>query len=65
MKHDSDLKYLYNTKAVCPHCDYENEIDKEDDFPIRNDDEENMECGNCEKEFIVSASIDITYSTSK
>lgn len=54
---DSDLSY--NEYAKCPYCGYE-DIDS---FELNCDNEEIVNCPNCQKEYVVIRNIEITYST--
>lgn len=54
-----ELKYSYNSEIICPHCDYT----YYDSWELEDDGE--MNCESCGKEFYVEKDITVTYSTSK
>ncbi len=54
---DNDYEYSHNSFAKCPHCDYEDQ----DSWEIQDDGE--VSCGHCGKDFWVSVNTEITYST--
>jgi len=56
----SDIDLSYNLNPVCPHCGYE----MQDAWQLGDNDQE-VECNACEKDYFVSIDVDVTYSTSK
>lgn len=58
----------YNKKQpICPHCDAEYDIDKNESYFLYNYDEENHEliCDGCEKEFWVKPVITFTFTSAE
>ena len=56
----SKIEHDYTIEVVCPYCGYT----FSDSWEIQDDDGE-MECYDCEKEFNYYRNIEVTYCTSK
>ncbi len=56
----SELKYLRNNNAICPHCDYENH----DSWELDEDDVE-VQCESCNEMFHIQIETERKYTTSK
>ena len=63
MKDLTDIDLEFNRNAICPYCSYEN-LDSWE-LHMNDGDEENTDCKKCGKEFKVSCTITVTYSTEK
>jgi DNA-directed RNA polymerase subunit RPC12/RpoP len=50
--------------VVCPHCGHEMEPSDVDAY-IGEDEEEELECGNCDKKFLLSAHCSYTFTTKR
>lgn len=61
VEHD-DIKTSYNPKAVCPYCGYENEM-MDSELYGEQDEELELDCGNCSKTFIYTTNYEVTFST--
>jgi len=56
-----ELDYLHNDEVVCPYCDYEHSDSW--DFGLKDGNESEIECGDCEKTFTVISELEVHYST--
>jgi len=54
--HDTDDTYTIN----CPHCGYKKDPSE---CGMSDGDQEELECGKCEKSFVVTCSVSRTFST--
>jgi hypothetical protein len=55
----------YQDAPVCPHCGYTHKDAWEWDLGPGLEGTSRFDCGECDKEFIVSREVNITYSTRK
>ena len=55
------MAHEYEKLIKCPYCNYEDQ----DSWEFTEDEETQVTCGRCEKDFNVSRQIEVTYSTSK
>src|ERR1035437_6197215 len=55
----------YEREPVCPHCGHEHRDAWEWDFGTGMEGEATFECDHCEKEFVCSREVEVTYSTRK
>jgi len=61
----SQFELSYTSLPVCPYCGHK---DKDPNDTFSGEDIEftaETECGSCEKEFMVSRNVEITYTTAK
>ena len=58
-----DYDTQFTRYAKCPYCGYENQDSWE--LPFDRDEDIEVDCHKCEKTYIVSRCIDITYSSVK
>jgi len=63
MKNLTDIDLELNRNATCPHCGHEDQNSSELD--LNDGDEMITECPKCGKEYNVSCTITVTYSTEK
>jgi hypothetical protein len=56
----TEINHEYTQEIVCPHCGYADR----DSWEVEPNDDE-MNCGRCDKEFYYERHIDVTYSTQK
>jgi len=55
------MKHQFKLNIICPYCDYEDHDSWE--YNIDPDSSEMIECGRCEKKFVVTKFVSVKYST--
>jgi uncharacterized Zn-finger protein len=58
-----ELNLKYNREPVCPYCG--DILTDAWEMNLRDGESEDVTCGNCDEEFKVTCSIDVTYDTEK
>lgn len=56
------MELLFNREPICPHCGKALRDARE--LNLSDGESETVECGTCEKEFVVECHVGITYCTS-
>lgn len=53
----------YKKEATCPYCQHE--MSDSWELHLEDGDQEDVECGQCGKKFIVTANVEVTYNSTK
>ena len=61
----AEFETQYEREPVCPHCGHKHRDSWEWDFGDGMEGEATFECESCEKEFVCSKTVQISYSTQK
>ena len=62
---DAETNTEYERDPVCPHCGYKHKNACEWNFGDSMEGENTFECDQCEKEFLCTRNVQVTYSTKK
>ncbi|OAJ67729.1 hypothetical protein [Gluconobacter cerinus] len=65
MSEPTELDCLLNPEPVCPYCGHKDRDWWDSSEPLADEDIVQMECGSCEREYTVSCSIEILFTTAK
>lgn len=57
------LHFYGNANPVCPHCGEIYDVQKHEAYRLYAEGDHDVECGECDKEFVVSTNISTTFST--
>lgn len=55
--------FLRNTNPRCPHCGQYSEVWSNGEYEVMSDGEHEFECYHCDKPFLVTTIVDISFST--
>lgn len=61
LSHPPDIDHEYTRLVTCPYCGWEEQDSWE--IPVEEGGHYEMECGRCDRMFVVTKQIDVTYST--